>query len=157
VHHLRALERGRLVRKERDGARLRFYSSGAEARPGFAAEVLAPLQASILRALAARPGLSQAALADELGVSRQALNYHVQRLRRAGSLDAASLRPASGSARRVVSCARCARWLLVPADASVACPACGAPWEDEMPREPCASRALPAGGPVIAPAARPGS
>lgn len=85
AHHLRMLSRNGLVRTRHDGFRLRHYPAGG---PIDAAGWLSEAQRRITLAVEARPGLRMRDLSASLSLSRQVVNYHVQRLVRAGHLRA---------------------------------------------------------------------
>jgi DNA-binding MarR family transcriptional regulator len=108
VHHLHTLERERLVRRARHGLHLRFFPSGmppppapaptpwavpAGAMPPAGGQVsvagFAPSekQVAVLEHVRAHPGCSQVEVAEALGMSRQALHYHVRALVSHGLLD----------------------------------------------------------------------
>jgi DNA-binding transcriptional ArsR family regulator len=79
MHHTQKLEAAGLLVSVPDGNRRRFYP------PGTRAGGRNPLHEEILRALA-QGERDAAQLARELGVSRQALHYHVRRLARDGAV-----------------------------------------------------------------------
>lgn len=83
VHHLRALERHGILTSRRDGAFRRFFVAGATAQIASSITGVTPTQREVLRLLEAGP-LTQRAIADALGVTRQAANAHVKTLERAG-------------------------------------------------------------------------
>jgi DNA-binding transcriptional ArsR family regulator len=92
VHHLRALERAGSVTSRREGAYRRFYVTGApESRPAptttFQVVPLTPAQQRVVEALAGGP-LTQADLAERLGLSQQGVGHHVKALERAGHVQA---------------------------------------------------------------------
>jgi len=72
-HHVRSLERASLVRRVRDANSVRLYDAASASR----AEAAPPL-AERVRELAPS-GRSAADIARELGVSRQAVHYHLRR------------------------------------------------------------------------------
>jgi DNA-binding transcriptional ArsR family regulator len=74
-HHLQRLQEGGLLRVVPDGALRRLYPTGT-ATPA----PTPPLGKRALDAITRRGSVSAAILADELGVSRQALHYHLKRL-----------------------------------------------------------------------------
>ncbi|MHB8605016.1 MAG: MarR family transcriptional regulator [Thermoplasmatota archaeon] len=64
-----------------DGAFVRLYPRGADpTRP----PTLRSAERGVLEAIAASPGMAQSELANRLGLSRQALHYHVKKLEKAG-------------------------------------------------------------------------
>lgn len=86
LHHLRALERGGLVRSRRMGRDRAWTDAGARLEPD--AEALhAPARRAIVALARERPGLTQAALARELGLARATMHHHVRALADAGVLD----------------------------------------------------------------------
>lgn len=129
THHLTTLEREGLVRRQRVGARLAFYAAAA---PTPLLRPVPPLQARLLALVRAGP-VSQAEAARRLGVSRQALHYHVHALRTADLLELGRegretpLRLAPGAADRLAPCPTCRALLLGDRTGATACPACGAP------------------------------
>jgi predicted transcriptional regulator len=146
AHHLRALERERLIRLERRGLKLRFYPAGlppAEAAPDPEAEPLLPKQAALLEFVRANPGTSQARVATALGVSRQALHYHVHGLAERGLLAiehhgrSTRLSLAQGTGARLRRCMACGEGSLAPAGAGmVTCPHCRAAGNGGPPQDP---------------------
>lgn len=85
AHHLRMLRNHRLIRARHDGFRLRHYPAGGPIDPG---AWLSEAQRRIAVAVQARPGLRMRDLSQSLSLSRQVVNYHVQRLVRLGHLRA---------------------------------------------------------------------
>lgn len=80
THHLMRLERENLIRSHRDGLRVRFFPTSIGA---IRTKALTSQQIRILESVRARPGMTQTELALSLGMSRQAMHYHVDALRRA--------------------------------------------------------------------------
>jgi predicted transcriptional regulator len=74
AHHLRILEREGYIKAKKTGKFKRYYLVGTKAS-GFN-----ELQDQILQKVEEQPGLSQSELAQELGTSRQLVNYHMQQL-----------------------------------------------------------------------------
>lgn len=75
-HHLRALAKARLIVASRDGQRRRLYLAGASV----ARAATPDLSTRALDLLAREGALAPADAARRLGVSRQALHYHLQHL-----------------------------------------------------------------------------
>lgn len=127
AHHLATLEREGLVRRQRLGTRLAFYA----AQSPTAARQVPALQARLL-ALVRRGPVSQAEAARQLGVTRQALHYHVKALHALGLLEVARegretpLALARGAASRLWPCPTCRSLLLGDRTVATLCPACGA-------------------------------
>lgn len=94
TYHLRVLERHQLVVSRRDGILRRFYLVGQAPRtmpvataPVTGAQVsLSGLRGNVLQTVKDRGSIAQSALAEELGASKQTLNYHVKNLERLGLL-----------------------------------------------------------------------
>jgi predicted transcriptional regulator len=86
THHLMRLERENLVRSHRDGLRVRFFPTSIGA---IRTKSLTSQQIQILEAVRARPGMTQTELAMSLGMSRQAMHYHIDALRRASLIGVA--------------------------------------------------------------------
>lgn len=94
TYHLRVLERHQLIVSRRDGILRRFYLVGQAPRtmpvataPVTGAQVsLSGLRGNVLQTVRARGSIAQSALAEELGASKQTLNYHVKNLERLGLL-----------------------------------------------------------------------
>lgn len=84
VHHLRQLERHRLIASRREGALRRFAVSLAHVPPP-PPKPLTPMQARVLDLLAARPH-TQREIAAALGLTQQGANRHVKALERRGLL-----------------------------------------------------------------------
>lgn len=85
AHHLRMLTHNGLVRTRHDGFRLRHYPAHG---PIDAASFLTEAQRRITAIVGERPGIRLRDLSRELDLSRQVVNYHVQRLLRNGHLRA---------------------------------------------------------------------
>lgn len=75
VHHLRVLERHRLVTVRPEGHLRRYFLVGA-AREN--TPLLRGIRADLVELLAATPGLTQRDAAARLGVTKQAVHYHVK-------------------------------------------------------------------------------
>ncbi|MHB8606163.1 MAG: winged helix-turn-helix transcriptional regulator, partial [Thermoplasmatota archaeon] len=97
TYHLRVLERHKLVSSRRDGILRRFYVAGAAPKvdPLAPVGVAAPLQplgavtpgglrGNVLATVRERGAIPQAMLIEELGASKQTVNYHVKGLERLG-------------------------------------------------------------------------
>ncbi|HWG92494.1 MAG TPA: MarR family transcriptional regulator, partial [Candidatus Thermoplasmatota archaeon] len=84
VYHLRTLEKHRVIVSRREGPNRRFYPVEQSA-PRFVGEPLTPAQEDILRLLARGP-MTQSAIAHELHLTKQGVNYHVKNLERKGYL-----------------------------------------------------------------------
>jgi len=78
AHHVQTLERERYLRSIRDGRYRRFFVSGSKVQTKSTMELL------IIREIETTPMINQSQLARNLGISRQALNYHIQKLSRKG-------------------------------------------------------------------------
>ena len=89
LHHLRALERGGLVKSRRVGRDRTWREVGAAPAPEeAAAEALhAPARRAIVEALGASPGMTQAELAGRLGLTRATVHHHVAKLAAAGLVE----------------------------------------------------------------------
>ncbi|HLE96665.1 MAG TPA: helix-turn-helix domain-containing protein [Candidatus Thermoplasmatota archaeon] len=89
LHHLETLERARFVKSLRVGRDRLWFEAGAE-RPDAPtlAALHAPTRRELLDAVHRRPGVTQADLARELGLTRATLSHHVRHLRDAGLLQA---------------------------------------------------------------------
>lgn len=134
VHHLRTLEREKLIRRQRQRLRVQFYAAGAEPRPqGLPlAEPLTQSQATVLTHILANPGCTQSEAARALGISRQAVHQHVQDFRERGWIAATEhgrttrLRAAEALPLRVDRCAQCRNSAIALQKGLTACPHCGA-------------------------------
>jgi predicted transcriptional regulator len=86
VYHLEVLEREHLIKSERDGINRRFFPWGMKLDQDqfFPSEQ----QWRVINVILERAGngvqVTQADLTRLMGTSKQALNYHVKRLMRAG-------------------------------------------------------------------------
>jgi len=80
-HHLNMLEQERYIKSVQDGMYRRFYSFNAQVNSGL---ILTDVQEKILQHIRARPGISQADLARNLGYTRKVVYYHVKILSNAG-------------------------------------------------------------------------
>jgi len=83
AYHLRVLERNRLVRVRTVWTRRSYFPIDA---PPPAAS--GPAHDVVLDALARRPGIRLADVAQELGLSRQLVHYHLRRLVQSGRVEA---------------------------------------------------------------------
>jgi DNA-binding MarR family transcriptional regulator len=83
-YHLHTLEREGFLRSQKEGRHRRFFS--IEKAPSAVGALLSQFQAAILDLVRARPGVTQAELAGQLGTPRQNVHYNVKRLRQAGIL-----------------------------------------------------------------------
>jgi predicted transcriptional regulator len=77
AYHLNTLEREELIRSLRDGTFRRYY-------PRSGRDVPFEIQRSIIEKIAMMPGIPVGFLADELGISRQVLDYHLDHLVQSG-------------------------------------------------------------------------
>ena len=80
AHHIHTLERERYLRSVRDGRYRRFFVSGTKV------ELANSMEQEILKEVEACPSINQCQIAKNLGISRQALNYHIRKLIRNGSI-----------------------------------------------------------------------
>lgn len=85
VHHLRVLERARLVETRRRSNRVHFVPAGYR---GPVETTRSPLQVRVLEAVRSVPGLSQSELAERLGEPRNTVAYNVRRLIEDGQIEA---------------------------------------------------------------------
>ena len=95
AYHLDVLERERLIVSRREGVYKLFYprlwKSAKEPSPlhffstGISRKDFKPsaLDQKIIDMISEYPGISQVDIAENLGISKQSLNYHVRKLRRA--------------------------------------------------------------------------
>lgn len=81
AHHLQTLERNGLVKRRRVGTRVRFFPAET---PIHQVEWIGEHQAAVLHVIQEHPEIQQAALAQMLGLTRQALQHHLKRLRDLG-------------------------------------------------------------------------
>lgn len=86
VHHLAVLRRSGLVVSLRHGRYRRWFASGASEpeRRVQVAQLRNAVSARVADLVAQRPGLSQKQLADALGMTPQAVHWHLARLAQAG-------------------------------------------------------------------------
>lgn len=89
VYHLEVLEENRMVVSSRHGRHRRFFENGAT--PEGDRDVLAMLQndttAEVLETIRSEPGLPQKEVAEAVGLSPQALAWHLDRLAEADLLE----------------------------------------------------------------------
>ncbi|MBI2077983.1 MAG: winged helix-turn-helix transcriptional regulator [Euryarchaeota archaeon] len=83
VHHLRVLESQEFVRSYRDGFRTRFYLRGPKIVP---TAYLTRTQQQILDTISSNPGVTQKELSSLLGLPRESVSYHANRLAAQGQL-----------------------------------------------------------------------
>ncbi|HVL47586.1 MAG TPA: winged helix-turn-helix transcriptional regulator [Candidatus Thermoplasmatota archaeon] len=88
IYHLEVLEQTRMVVSLRNGRYRRYFENGAgDAAKRTAVAVLRnDVTAKVAKALSAHPGLSQKEAARLVGLSPQALHWHINRLAGAGLL-----------------------------------------------------------------------
>ena len=79
-HHIHTLERERYLRSIRDGRYRRFFITGTRI------DTVNSIESSILGQIETRPFINQSQIARNLGVSRQALNYHIRKLVKKGAI-----------------------------------------------------------------------
>jgi len=77
AYHLNTLEREELIRSLRDGTYRRYY-------PRSGRDVPFEIQKAIIEKIDRMPGMPEGVLADELGISRQVLDYHLDHLVQSG-------------------------------------------------------------------------
>lgn len=81
AYHVRVLERRGHVRGVRDGRHRRLFPAGqAPGAVARAAVLRQPTTAKVLATVVAQPGVAQAAIARQLGITPQAVVWHVDRL-----------------------------------------------------------------------------
>ena len=78
-HHLRVLEKEGMVVSRKERYRRCFYPGGRKVSLR-GLDGLTDLQAGVLYHVQLEQGLTQGALSERLGVSKQALNYHLREL-----------------------------------------------------------------------------
>ena len=83
-YHLHTLEREGFLRSQKEGRHRRYFS--IEKASSAVGALLSQFQNSILDLVRARPGVTQAELAGQLGTPRQNVHYNVKRLTQAGVL-----------------------------------------------------------------------
>ena len=81
THHLNMLEQQQYVKSVQDGMYRRFYPKGAQIKSGL---ILSEVQERILKAVHGTPGISQTAIANQVGLARKVVNYHMKILADAG-------------------------------------------------------------------------
>jgi len=74
-YHLRILEREGYIRSRKCGKFIRYYPYEMKTSP------YTPVQQKILNSLAIEPDQSQTDLAEQVGVSKQVVNYNIKQLR----------------------------------------------------------------------------
>lgn len=101
IHHLDILERNGILIVRRDGRRVHLFRPGhGTADPRKDNLLRRPVVQRLLRAVARRPAVTQAAIAAELDISQQAVSKLVRRLEEVDALR--RTRSAHGTAYRVV-------------------------------------------------------
>jgi predicted transcriptional regulator len=80
AHHIHTLEREKYLRSVRDGRYRRFFVNGTKV------ELTNSVELAILREIEGSPAINQSQIAKNLGISRQALNYHIRKLVKNGSI-----------------------------------------------------------------------
>ena len=98
AYHLNVLEKERFVVSRRQGLYKLFYPRlwrGSEPQApqhffstGFSRKDYKPstVQQKVVSVIQDYPGISQVEIAENLGISKQSLNYHIKKLRRAGQI-----------------------------------------------------------------------
>ncbi len=84
THHVHTLERAGIIRRERDGFRVRYFVTGTAS---IVTPYATPVEARLLEAVRADPGVSQLVLAERIGVGRDSVAYHARKLSRRGLLE----------------------------------------------------------------------
>jgi predicted transcriptional regulator len=89
VHHLGVLRRSGLVSSLRHGRHRRWFAPGAcdQVERVQVAQLRNPVSARVARLVLEQPGLSQKQLAELVGMSPQAVHWHLVRLHGAGLVD----------------------------------------------------------------------
>lgn len=80
-YHLSQLEKGQYILSIQEGKFTRYYPRGPDIEVLFR---MSDIQESILSVVKENQGISQTAIAGNMGVSRKVINYHVNILNRAG-------------------------------------------------------------------------
>jgi hypothetical protein len=80
AHHIHTLERERYLRSVRDGRYRRFFITGSKI------DQVSSIDTQILFEIEGKPSINQSQIARNLGVSRQALNYHIRKLVKKGTI-----------------------------------------------------------------------
>ncbi len=75
-YHLKRLEKEGLIRSKKLGMYRCYYPANYDVPPG--------LQEQIIHLVQGSPGISQSAIAEQLGVSRQMVSYHLSQLEESG-------------------------------------------------------------------------
>lgn len=81
TYHINRLEKAQYLNSRQDGMYRRFYVKGPKTDMKF---LLSDIQKSILNVIKENRGISQSKIADQIGVSRKVVNYHINILRQAG-------------------------------------------------------------------------
>jgi DNA-binding MarR family transcriptional regulator len=81
THHLNMLEQEQYIKSLQDGMYRRFYPKNAPVNTGL---VLTDVQKQILQLIRSTPGISQSAVARQLGYTKKVVYYHVKILANAG-------------------------------------------------------------------------
>lgn len=130
THHLHKLERENLIRRQREGLRLRFFATSIGS---LGTRALNTWQSRLLDLVHAKPGISQTEVAQHLGMSRQALHYHVDLLRQAALIGVALVGRETRLAisdevwKRVGKCNACGTGFVAdPRAGQLRCPVCSA-------------------------------
>lgn len=85
IYHLSVLEREGYIKTRRDGMRKRFYSDTAKVPED---HKLPPehLRLQIVMLVSEKPGLTQKAISEEMGITRDVIGYHLRELVKEGYL-----------------------------------------------------------------------
>ena len=105
TYHLNVLERERFITSKKEGIYKLFYPRMKSNKgistdknryfsTGFFSKVFNPstLQVAIIKIIKENPGITQLDIAEELGVSKQSLNYHTKMLKRRGLIKVAKIK-----------------------------------------------------------------
>jgi DNA-binding transcriptional ArsR family regulator len=89
IYHLEVLEQTRMVVSMRDGRYRRYFQNGAalESDKKVVALLRNPMTSQVVDAIRATPGVTQKDLANAMGMSPQALHWHLARLVKAGVVE----------------------------------------------------------------------
>jgi DNA-binding MarR family transcriptional regulator len=90
VHHLKTLDREGLIKSIRDGMFRRFYPEGV-AIPKKEIETLSWFQIRIFNFIRMNPGTTPKEIANEVGKSKQVVNYHLKLMKNAALVRAEEL------------------------------------------------------------------
>tara|TARA_B100001146_G_scaffold147392_1_gene129546 strand:- start:61 stop:510 length:450 start_codon:yes stop_codon:yes gene_type:complete len=81
AHHLNILETNQMIASHRSGRQRLFFPYGSSNNTNIRNSLITnPTQKNIIQIVKEKPGITQSMISQQLGMSRQKINYHVNSL-----------------------------------------------------------------------------